>query len=72
MKIISSNITGLNHPQKHDLLSNIVRDHKPDICLIQETKMPSRRVEKIKLAIFKDCVVHCSDADGAPGGLATL
>lgn len=60
MKAISWNIKGLNHPHKHDLLSNLVRDHKPDIC------------EKIKLAIFGDCGVHCVDANGSSGGIATL
>lgn len=72
MKVISWNIRGLNHPQKHDLLSILFRDHKPDICLVQETKMCGCRVEKIKWAIFGECGTHCVDADGAFGGIATL
>lgn len=28
-------------------------------------------MEKLKLAIFGDCGVHCVDVDGASGGIAT-
>lgn len=72
MKIISLNIRGLNHPHKHDILFNLVRDHKPEIYLIQETKMPFGRLEKMKLVVFKDCGVHCSDVDDMPGGIASF
>lgn len=72
MKVISWNIRGLNHPHKHDLLSNSVRDHKLDICLVQEMKMFGSKVKKLKLAIFGDCGVHCVDGDGASGGITTL
>lgn len=34
--------------------------------------MPFGRLEKMKLAIFKDCGVHCSDADDASGGIASF
>lgn len=35
MKVISWNNRRLKHAHKHDLLSTLVRDHKPDICLVQ-------------------------------------
>lgn len=72
MKVIYWNIRGLNHPHKHDLLSNLVRDHKSDICLVQETKMSGCKVEKIKLVVFKDCETHCVDVYGASGEIATF
>lgn len=72
MKVISWNIKGLNHPHKHDLLSNLVKDHKPYICLVQETKMSGCKVEKIKLVVFRDCKTHYVDVDEASGGIATF
>ncbi|XP_059067365.1 uncharacterized protein LOC131858218 [Cryptomeria japonica] len=68
MKIISWNIRGLNSPHKQDVLRNLVREHKPDIVIIQETKMNKEKVEKIKL--FKDGEVFSGISDGASGGIA--
>lgn len=45
MKFISWNIKGLNNPHKQDIIKNMIRDNKPDIVLIQETKMLKDKVE---------------------------
>ena len=49
MKIISWNIRGLNNPHKHDILKNMIRDNRPDIFVIQETKMLKEKVEGLPI-----------------------
>lgn len=66
MKIISWNIRILNGLHKQEVLRNLVRHHKLDIVLIQETKMSKDKVEKIK--VFKNCGVVGDSLDGAFGG----
>lgn len=63
---------GLNHPHKHDILANLVRDHRLDIVLIQETKMGLENLSKLKHNLFKDCGMHCSDAASALRGIVTF
>lgn len=72
MNIFSWNIRGLIHPHKHDLLSNLIRDDKPYIFLVKETKMQKAKLIGSKFAYFKDVDVHCFDSDGASCGLATF
>lgn len=69
MKIISWNIRGLNSCHKQDIVHNFSRDHKIDILLIQETKMPKERVEKLKF--FNFCDSLGSSFDGASSGIVT-
>ncbi|XP_059066359.1 uncharacterized protein LOC131857675 [Cryptomeria japonica] len=59
-------IFGMNAPHKQDVLRNIVRDHKPDVVLIQETKMCKNKVESIR--IFKSNGVIGTSLKGASGG----
>ena len=68
MKIISWNIQGLNNPHKQDILKNMIRDNRPDILVIQETKMLKDKVES--LPIFKSGKVIGNDSVGASGGLS--
>lgn len=68
MKIISWNIRGLKNPHKQDILRNLIRDNRPDILVIQETKMLIDKVEN--LSIFKGGKIIVSDSDGASGGMA--
>ena len=68
MKIISWNIRGLNNPHKHDILKNMIRDNRPDIFVIQETKMLKDKVEC--LPIFKGGRIIGNDSEGASGGMA--
>ena len=65
MKIISWNIQGLNNPHKHDILKNMIRDNRPNIFFIQETKMLKDKVEF--LSIFKGGKIIGSDSKGASG-----
>lgn len=72
MKVILWNIKGMNNLHKKDLLKNIFCDHKPDILLIQETKMQIDKLEALKSFLFKDCGFHGVSFDGASGGVATF
>ena len=67
MKIISWNIRGLNNPHKHDILKNMIRDNRPYIFIIQETKMLKGNVEG--LPIFRGGKIIGNDSDGASGGM---
>lgn len=55
---------------KHDLLKNLIRDHKPDILLIQESKMQVDKLEALKNSFFRDCGFHGVRSEEASGGLA--
>ena len=50
MKVISWNYRGLGGSRKVEALKDIVKTEKPDILLIQETKM--RVVETMELSRF--------------------
>lgn len=67
MKIILWNICKLNYLHKQETLGNLVRDHKPYILLIQETKMPKDKLEKIE--VFKNCGALGGSSDGASSGI---
>ena len=62
MKFISWNIIGLNNPHKQDIIKNMIRDNKPDIVLIQETKMLKDKVEG--LLVFRGGKIKGNDSDG--------
>lgn len=66
--MISLNIRGINGPHKQDILRNIVRDHKLDVVLIQETKMNKEKVEKNNSFSFGGVVG--SSFEGASRGVA--
>lgn len=70
MNIISWNIRGLNKPHKQDILKNMIRDNRPDIMVIQETKMLKDKVESLHL--FKNGKILGNDSLGASGGLAVF
>lgn len=52
------------------IISWNIRDHRPDILLVQESKMPKEKVEKIKM--FQFCGVEGNNFEGASGGIVTF
>lgn len=70
MNIISWNIRGLNGAHKQEIIRNLIRDQRPNILMIQETKMKKDFLEKIKFINMMSG--ETSDAEGASGGLLTL
>ena len=69
MKIISWTIRGLNEVHKQEVLRNMTRDQRPDIMLIQETKM---KEVLGKIYLSNNMVSEATDSEGALGGLITL
>ena len=70
MKIISWNIRGLNNPHKQDILKILIKDDRPDILVIQETKMPKAKVEN--LPMFQCGKIIGNDSIGASCGLVVF
>ena len=58
----------LNNPYKHDILKNMIRDNRPNIFVIQETKMLKDKVEC--LPIFKKGRIIGNHFEGSSGGMA--
>lgn len=72
MKLISWNIRGLNGPRKRKILKNMLKQEKPSILFLQETKCSSTVLDKIAAAAWPGGLVTAVDAQGASGGLAIL
>ena len=70
MKLISWNIRGLNGSHKQEIIRNLIRDQRPNILLIQETKMKKEILGKIKFS--NTMSEEALDSEGASGGLLTL
>ena len=71
MKVISWNYRGLRGSSKVEALKDIVKTEKPDILLIQETKM--RVVETMELSRFwKNYHGKSISSKGDYGGITTL
>ena len=70
MKILSWNIRGLNGSHKQEVVRNMIRDQRPDVFLIQETKMKKENIEKVSFG--KDMKNMAIDSDGALGGLLSI
>ena len=70
MKILSWNIRGLNGMHKQEVIRNMIRDQRPDVFLIQETKMKKERMENIKFNNSMKGIA--SNSEGASGGLLLL
>ena len=72
MKFLSSNIRGLNAPSKQRLVVDLKKDLKPDIILLQETKLDDLRIDRIKNSIWKEAKSASSATLGMKGGLMTF
>ena len=71
MKMLSWNSRVLGHPSKVLALRDLIHSEKPDIILIQETKLEQQEIRGIidQQKQYKGCT---SDSRGSSGGIATL
>eukprot|EP00253_Pinus_taeda_P010254 PITA_10254 len=72
MKLISWNIRGLNGPRKGRILKTMLKQEKPSILFLQETKCNSTILERIAAKAWPGELVTAVYAKGASGGLAIL
>ncbi|KAG2411309.1 hypothetical protein I3760_Q012500 [Carya illinoinensis] len=69
MSIISWNSRGLGNPLGIQVLSDLVRKEAPEILFLQETRMHSRAMERLKFKLgFFGCLAISSE--GRSGGIA--
>lgn len=71
MKVLSWNSRGLGHPSKKAALMELIRSEKPDILLIQETKLSQIETSKL-IDQYKQYEGCTSEARGASGGILTM
>ena len=72
MKIGTWNIRGCNHPRKTRTLARKIKEEKPYILFLQETKCSFESIQKIGQNIWKGSQVMPVEADGMQGGIAIL
>jgi len=71
MKMLSWNNRGLGHPSKKAALKELIQSEKPDIILIQETKLDQSEISRLidQQKLYCGCT---SEARGASGGILTM
>ena len=72
MKYISWNCRGLGSRLKEDALRDLIRIHKPEILLLQETKMEESAALQSKNKFWKKGTGIGNNSRGASGGIATF
>ena len=72
MKIDYWNIEGCNHLRNIRTLARKIKQEKPDILFLQETKCSFETMIKIGKKIWKGSKVMATDVDGMKGGMAIL
>ena len=72
MKVVSWNCRGLGGSIKAEALKNILSFEKPDILLVQETKMPEDEVMNQSSLFWKNSVGKAIGSRGTSGGIATF
>ena len=72
MKYISWNCRGLGSKLKEDAIRDLIRIHKPEILLLQETKMEETAVLQIGKKFWKKGTCIGNNSRGASGGIATF
>jgi exonuclease III len=72
MKIVSWNCRGLGGVLKVEEIKNMLKSEKPDILLIQKTKMTEEEVLDISNLLWKEISGMAFSSKGASGGIATF
>lgn len=72
MRVISWDIRGLNAPSKQRLIFNLRIESKPNILLLQETKIEEQNTVAIVHKVWKDVEFSANPSSGASGGLLCL
>lgn len=72
MRYISWNCRGLGSPQKVEAMRDLVRINKPEILLVQETKMEDDSTLHAGKAFWKKSLGEAVSSRGVSGGLATF
>ena len=72
MRYISWNCRGLGSPQKAEAMKDLVRINKPEIILVQETKMEGDLALQAGKLFWKKGPGKAVSSRGASGGLATF
>ena len=72
MRYISWNCRGLGSPQKVEAMKDLVRINKPEILLVQETKMEDGSALHAGNLFWKKGPGNAVSSRGASGGLATF
>ena len=72
MKIVSWNIRGCNHPRNIKTLARNIKQERPDVLFLQETKCSFEAMKKLRQKIWKGSRVMATDADRMAGGMAVL
>jgi len=72
MRYISWNCRGLGSPQKVEAMRDLVRINKPEILLVQETKMEDDSALHAGNTFWKKSSGEAVSSRGASGGLATF
>lgn len=70
MKLTSWNVRGLNSPRKHRMIKNMIKQERPQICFLRETKCNSDTLRNILSRVWIGSRSVAVDASGASGGLA--
>lgn len=72
MIMLCWNISGCNFPDKQKVVKELCRNHKPDLFLLQETKVKLDKQEHIKKRIWKEAQFEYINAIGKARGLWIL
>ena len=72
MKVLSWNIRGLNSKGKQRNLKKKLQEEKPQVMLIQETKVTGHKLEEVIQSLKLQYQAIAIDSVGTSGGLAIL
>ena len=72
MKTVSCNCRGLGGLGKVEAIKEIIKFERPDILLLQETKMPDVEAMALSCHFWKNNKGKAISSKGAYGGIATI